>query len=259
MTRSLCIRLVDIVVTRFLWAAVFLLSASAARGQVNVNSQLWLDYNVVYPFANVWTADAEFSYQTLLTGGEKWRSYQFTPSMQRNMSQRIDLMVSIPLYYTVQLPDYHTIETRISPAMRFIITANRRVESRSVLRYDFRAVKQLEEGDWQISNRSRLSLEAIIALNQPTIYQDKCFMLIVDGELFFVLDKNIDERYANLRKARMGLGYRLSYKHRFEAIYQVHRSRTTIDQDFDTRDNVFRLRYTMVFNPPRVAPVSGTN
>jgi hypothetical protein len=229
-----------------------------AFAQLDVNSQLWLDYNVVYPFANIWTADAEFSYQTLLSGGEKWRSYQFTPGLQRNMSQRIDLFFSTPVYYTVQDDDYTTVETRISPAARIIFTANRRVESRSVLRHDFRAVRPTG-GDWQISNRTRVSLDFIIALNKPNIYQDGLVYALLDGELFFVLDQNIDERFANLRKARAGIGYRLSYKHRFEAIYQVLKSRTTIDQEFDTRDNIFRLRYIMVLNPPRVPSIDNGN
>jgi hypothetical protein len=209
-----------------------------------------MDYNVVYAFANVWTADAEFSYQTLMSGGEKWRSYQFTPGIQRNISTRIDLFLSTPVYYTVQNADYTTVETRISPAARFIYTANRRIESRSVLRYDFRSVKTTG-GDWQLANRSRLSLEFIVALNKPNIYQDNLYYLLLDGEWFFVIDKDIQERFANLRKGRLGLGYRLSYKHRFELIYQVHKSRTTIDQAFDTRDNIVRLRYVMVLNPPQ--------
>jgi hypothetical protein len=217
-----------------------------------------MDYNVVYPFLNVWTADAEFSYQTLMSGGDKWRSYQFTPGIQRNLSPRFDLFLSTPYYYTVQTSDYVTQEVRFSPAVRFIFTANGRVESRSVLRYDFRSVKT-SGGDWQHSNRSRLSLEFIFPLNKPNIYQDNMLFLLVDGELFLVIDRNIDERFANLRKARLGLGYRLSYKHRFEVVYQVHKSRTTIDQDFDTRDNIFRLRYIMVLNPARTTTPDSNN
>jgi hypothetical protein len=236
---------------RGLLCAIIFMQGLDTYGQVDVNRQLWLDYNVVYPFGNVWTADAEVSYQTLLSGGDKWRSYQFTPGIQRNMTPRIDLFASTPVYYTIQRSDYSTFETRFSPAIRYIYTANRRVESRSVLRYDFRAVKTTGGGDWQISNRARLSLDFIIALNHPNIYNDKMWYLIFDGEVFVVFDRNIDERYANLRKARAGVGYRLSYKHRFEFVYQVHKSRTTIDQDFDTRDNIFRLRYIMVLNPAR--------
>src|SRR5678816_2933279 len=104
------------------------IQAFMAQGQVYVNSQLWTDFNVVYPFANVWTADAEFSYQTKIAGGgDKWRSYQFTPGIQRNISTRIDLFLSAPVYYTDQVEGYSTWETRISPAARFIFTANRRI------------------------------------------------------------------------------------------------------------------------------------
>jgi hypothetical protein len=229
---------------------ILMLSSLQLNGQVQVNRQIWMDYNIVYPFANVWTADAEASYQTLISGGDKWRSLQLTPGIQRNMTPRIDLFASTPVYYTIQSSDYNTLETRFSPGGKFVISSNRRLESRAVLRYDFRAVKTTG-GDWQVSNRTRIGLDMVVAMNHPTIYNDKLWYLLLDGELFFVLDQDIEERFANLRKARLGMGYRLNYGNRFEFIYQVHKSRTTIDTPFDTRDTIFRVRWIMVLNAPR--------
>src|SRR5438046_248011 len=125
--RKVCTRRATI--TKGLICTVLLISALRTHGQVSVDTQMWFDYNIVYPFLNVWTADAEFSYQTLVKGGAKWRSYQFTAGIQRNFTPRIDLFVSTPVYYTVQTPDYATLETRFSPALRFIYTSNRRIES----------------------------------------------------------------------------------------------------------------------------------
>jgi hypothetical protein len=242
---------------RTLLVAGLLAMATTLHGQVDVNRQLWMDYAVVYPFANVWTADAEASYQTLVYGGDKWRSLHLTPGIQRNMTPRIDLFASTPVYYTVQSSTYNTLEMRFSPGGKFVISSNRRVESRAVLRYDFRAVKT-SGGDWQISNRTRIGLDMVVAMNHPTIYNDKLWYLLVDGELFVVLDQDIDERFANVRKFRMGMGYRLNYGNRFEFIYQVNKSRTTIDTPFDTRDTIFRVRWIMVLNPPR-SPTTNSN
>src|SRR5690349_16613935 len=82
----------------FLCAVLFMQTMALHAQGVDVNGQTWFDYSVVYPFANIWTADAELSYQTLVSGGDKWRSYQFTPGIQRNMTPRIDLFLSTPLY-----------------------------------------------------------------------------------------------------------------------------------------------------------------
>jgi hypothetical protein len=241
----------------FQFTAVLMLLAIQLEAQVQVNRQIWMDYNVAYPFANVWTADAEVSYQTLISGGDKWRSIQFTPGIQRNMGARIDLFASTPVYFTVQSSSYSTVETRFAPGMKFIMSANRRIESRATLRYDFRAVKTTG-GDWQFSNRSRIGMDMTVAMNHPTIYNNKLWYLMMEGELFVVLDQNIDERFANLRKLRMGMGYRLNYRNRYEFSYQVHKSRTTIDTPYDTRDTIFRVRWIMVLNAPK-APAPRSN
>lgn len=205
---------------------------------------MWIEYQAVVPFGNVYLFDTEAGYQTLVSDGSPMNSYHITPNLQRNMTPKIDLMFSIPLYYTMQSSTYNNYEIRFSPAMRYTFTSGKRVESRSVLRYDYRCVKP-ETSAWETSNRIRLSLEFLVPINRKTYFEDKMLYGIADGEGFFVVDQNVKERYANIFKTRWGLGYRLNYKYRFEVSYQKQISRTTIDAPFDTEDNILRLRCMM--------------
>jgi hypothetical protein len=58
-----------------------------------------------------------------------------------------------------------------------------------------------------------------------------------------------DERVANRQRFRAGLGYRPSVTWRFEAVYAWTRSRNTIDEGFQSSDNIIDLRLKRVFQP----------
>ncbi len=232
---------------RYFYSFLFVLVFFPAKAQKTYDRQLWVDYQIAYPFANVYLFDAELNYQNLLSNQNQWRCYGFTPELQRTMSNRIDIILSTPLYYTNQTNNYNTFEFRISPAARYTFTTGGRVESRAVLRYDHRYVKP-EDAAGQISNRIRPGIEFLIPINRKTYFEDKQLFAILDTEAFLVMDQNVKERFANLVKARIGLGYRLNYTYRFNIIYQVQQSRQTVDQPFDSQDNILRIRFVMFFN-----------
>ena len=89
----------------------------------------------------------------------------------------------------------------------------------------------------------------IIPFNKPTMFAgDKLWYGIVDAEAFIILDKTVDERFANRYRFRTGIGYRLNYACRFEFMYTLQGSRTEIGQEFDTIDNIFRIRFKYFLN-----------
>ena len=227
---------------KFAIAIVGLVTVLSAFGQKSYDTQVWADLQAVYPFANVWVFDTEASLQKVTSGQDPWRGIMVTPTIQRNMTPKIDLMFSMPLYWVQQSNQLRTYETRLSPAMRYTITTGGRIESRAVLRYDYRMVKP-EGGEMEISNRVRLFAEAFVPINRKTFFENKQLYAITDVEGFFVMDKNVGERFANLFKVRVGLGYRLNYQYRFQFIYGYQQSRQTIDQSFDTVDSIWRLRF----------------
>ena len=91
-----------------------------------------------------------------------------------------------------------------------------------------------------------------MCINGPNLFTNKLWYALADYEEFIVLDQQLAERYANRRRARLGLGYRLSYKHRFELSYTLQKSRNEIEGDFKSSDNVIQFKYKMFLNPAKV-------
>jgi len=230
---------------------VALLLITRLQGQAQNHEQLWLDYQLDYP-SHSWLFEVSASYQTLLTQENKWRSLSVTPTVEYVLLTRLDLTAELPLSYTVQKEDTNSFELAPMLGARFHITQNKRVNARLFLRYQQRHFHEIEDDVWDISNRIRLKGDVWISITGPNLYKDKLWYALLDYEEFIVLDDQLDERYANRRRARIGLGYRLDYKNRFELIYTRQSSRNEIEGEFISNDNVIQVVYKMYLNPAKV-------
>jgi hypothetical protein len=218
--------------------------------------QLWLDYQIDYPFANRYLLEVATSYQTLLSKNDKWRSISLTTTFEALVFNFLDVTADLPIAYTVQKEGTNTYEFGPIVGLRFYITQSKRIDTRVLLRYQQRYFRQVEQNDWDVSNRTRLKAEAYICINGPNLFTNKLWYVALDYEEFIVLDEQLEERYANRRRAKIGLNYRLSYKHRFDISYTLQSSRNEIEGDFISNDNAIQLRYRMFFNSSGLAPNS---
>jgi len=230
----------------FLFGCLFTMISNPISAQGD--EQLWLDYQLDYPFANKYLLEANASYQTVLAK-DRWRNVGLAPTFEYVLFTYLDLLSEVQFSYTLQKESINTFE--ISPMVggRFNITQNKRISTRLLLRYQERNFYQIESKDWETSNRVRLKGEVWVTINGPNLFTDKLWYTFADYEEFFVLDEQLDERYANLRRVRLGVGYRLNYKNRFDLIYTWQSSRNEIEGDFVSNDSVIQLRYKMYLNP----------
>lgn len=225
------------------------------------NEQLWLDYVVDYPFAGKYLFETEASYQTLLSNQDRWQSLTLTPQFEMSVLPFMDLISGVPLSYTVQKSSYNTFEARTMLGAKFYFTQGKRVETRATLRYEHRFFKGIDSTSWEISNRIRLRAELVVPINKKTYYNDKMWYAIFDTEVFYVIDKNVSERFANRTRTRLGVGYRLNYAYRFEILFAWQTSRDEIEQNFASSDAIIRLRFKHYLNrvKPAVKEGSGGN
>jgi hypothetical protein len=243
-----------------LCAAIILLTCSYPS-IAQKHQQLWFDYQLDYPFANQYLFEVTGSYQTVLTDSAKWRSMNISPVFEYQLTTRFDLIGGVPFAYTNQTSTYNTFEADPYVGTRFHISQNKRIDSRLILKLEERFFQNLETHSWEKSNRMRLKAEAWVAINGQNLYQDKLWYAILDYEEFVVVDEQVNERFANRLRARVGTGYRLNYKHRFELIYTLQSSRNKIHGDFISNDNVLQLRYKLFLNPAKTSkiPDNGVN
>lgn len=215
------------------------------------DEQLWVDFQLSYPFGGKYLLENTTSYQTLLSKNDKWRNFSITPTFEYSALRRLDLLSEIALGYTLQKEGLNSYDIMPMVGARFFITQNKRIDTRLVVRYQLRYFRQVQAEDWDISNRTRVRGEILAAINGPNLFTDNLWSAILDYEEFIVLDQQLDERFANRRRARIGVGYRLNYEHRFELTYTKQSSRNEIDGDFISSDNVIQFKYKLYLNPAR--------
>ena len=211
--------------------------------------QLWTDFQIDYPFGGQYLVEATASYQTLLNKDQEWRAFYFTPAFEFTRFRKVDLLFNVPIGFTRQQPGNATHEADPSLGARFRVSQGKRIDLNIIAKAEERFFYQVESQQWTSSNRLRLKAEVFISLNGPNLFTDRLLYSIADYEEFIVTDQQLNERYANLRRARIGLGYRHSYAHRFELIYTKQSSRDQISDSFATSNDILQVRYILYLNP----------
>lgn len=226
---------------------VALLGCEASLAQTG--TQFWAEWQISYPFANRYLAENTLAYQTLLSGGEKWSSLSMSPTFEMVLTPKIELTVEVPLGWTRQNDTRTSFEVSPIAGARFHITQGKRIDTRILTRVQSRNVHQIEGDVWEHLGRLRLKGEVWFSINGPNLFTNKLLYSFLDYEEFVVMDQQVNERFANLRRARIGLGYRLNYMHRLDLIYTWQYSRDEINDIFNRIDNVIQVKYKMFLNP----------
>ena len=214
------------------------------------NDQLWLEFMLQNPFANVYNLETAVTYSSLINVSPKWNALDIQPTLERALTQHVDIMGALLFSNTYQNDSLLTRELRPMLGVRFHFTPNSRILTRMLVRFENRNFLNTETDSWQSSNRTRVRAEAIVPFNKPTMFAgDKLWYGIFDAETFIVLDKVVEERFANRYRIRAAIGYRLNYACRFELMYTLQGSRNEIGQTFETIDHIYRIRFKYFLNP----------
>jgi hypothetical protein len=240
------------------WVGVVLFFAINTL-QAQSNEQLWFEYMLNHPFANVYNIEGTFTYSTLLDK-PRWKTYEFQVTPERSITQHFDVLAALLVSSTTQNDTIDSYEIRPMIGARVHFTPHQRILTRLFLRFEQRNLKSTETDDWEKSGRIRTRLETQIPFNKPTMFAgDGLWYGIVDAEWFFVVDQDVQERFANRFRFRAGVGYRLSYTWRFELMYTLQKSKHTIeDNDYTSTDNIFRVRVKHYLNKTKPSKASGT-
>jgi hypothetical protein len=217
------------------------------------DEQLLLEMQTTYPFKGRYTLENTAAYQTLLVKENKWRSLSTTPTFEMVLIRWLDLVSEVGLAYTQQQENTNTFEVSPMAGVRLYFTQNKKLDTRFLARYQLRNFLDLQTDEWSASNRSRLRGEVYYSINGPNLFTDKLWYAFTDYEEFIVFDQQLEERYANRRRWRVGVGYRLDYRHRFDVGFTLQNARDEINDQFTGTDNVIQFKYKLFFNPAKPA------
>lgn len=234
---------------------LFFCFATLKGVQAQHSTQFWAEYQFDYPFANVYLYEATVSYQTLMTANpqSKWWSVALSNTFEYSIEPKLDLTAEIPIGYTLQKENANSFEVSPLIGARYYFSQGKRFDIRFLLRYQHRFFRTIDEDLWEKSNRVRLRGEAWISLTGPNMFTDNLWYSFLDYEEFVVVDEQVNERFANRRRLRVGIGYRLNYMHRFDLGYTWQSSRNEIGGAFISDDSVIQFKYKMYLNPSGIA------
>lgn len=242
---------------RNLLLLLLILTTFIVQGQ-QASKQVWNEYMFNIPFANLYNVELAATYSTTLES-PKWRAMDLQVTPEWSITQHIDLMGGLLIGNTFQNQASTTVEIREMLGTRIHFTPHKRILTRLLLRLEQRNQLNQESEEWSNSTRTRVRAETVIPLNKQSMYAgDKLLYSILDAESFFVVDQNVQERFANRYRVRIGMGYRINYNFRIEFVYTLQESRNTLEGNFDTTDHIFRFRLKHYINKAKPSTLQGS-
>jgi len=202
--------------------------------------QIWLEYSPTHSFANNYKLGMRGSYRTNLEEPH-WRSIELRFMPEKKLNSHFDALASLQFLDTKQYHALTSIEIRPAVGVRWHFLPGKRVTSGLMARVEIRNVYKNESEDWSHTIRPRLRFFASVPLNEKSMSPDRVFYATSFVEFFYQNDEDIQERYANRFWFRLGLGYKLNKKLKFELLYNRQDSKNTITDNFDdlTKENIF--------------------
>jgi len=205
----------------------------------DVTNQLWLEYRPTYTFTPKFKVDVRFSFRDEFdeTNWHTWEA-RFIPVLK--LPKNFDVNFGLSFLQTSQYLYLTTSEFRLAPGVRYKLPWERIVLG-AWARVELRWVYEREPAEWTYTTRPRLRIFTDIPINAKSMKEENFFYISSFFEFFYQNDKDLQERYAKRYWFRLGLGYKLNQKLRFEALYTRQDSKNTIDTSFEdfTKENIF--------------------
>jgi hypothetical protein len=251
---------------RFSPAAVYLIALfgfwlpADLPAQEEISRQLWGNILLGFPRTEKLYFEADFEPKVLLSPDNEWRNLDVIPLLEYYPLQWLDLTAEAVLGQTRQTDNLRTFELSPKLGMRFRIighlwkimaTGERipidRFNLSTLIRVERRILWYSGEKTTERSTRLRFRLETKIAINHAWISLDNTWYLFADAEKFWNIGRNVSEAFNSKFRIRIGPGYRLSYKQRFELLLIYDFARNTIEEDLSKDVIILDLRYKMFF------------
>lgn len=202
--------------------------------------QIWLEYKPSYSFQKDYKLAMRGSFRTNLQD-PRWRTLELRLMPEKKLNKHFDIVASLSFLETMQYETFSTTEIRPAVGGRFHFLPGRRVSSGLLARVEFRNVYKQESEEWTYATRPRLRIFASMPLTEKSMSPDHVLYATSYFEFFYQNDDDLQERYANRYWIRLGLGYKLNSKIKFELLYNRQDSKNTISDDYEdlTNENIF--------------------
>ncbi len=203
--------------------------------------------------------ELDFERKILVTSGPRWKNLDATTLVEYYPNSWVDLTGEATLGSTLQTDDLRSNELTFRFGVRTYFAEHLRShlgrERRPLGRISFASLFRLEQRNFwysddspsQNSFRGRVRLEFKAGLNGSDPTADRTWYVLADIESYFDLGEEVEERFAQKARGRLGLGYVFDAKRRLDLLYILDRARDTIEQSPTDTLQAFDLRFRLTF------------
>ena len=226
---------------------LFCMTADAAAQS---STTLWGNLTFDWVRDNI-TFEVDFEPKVLVSappGEPGWRNLDITPSIEYDR-KRIDFTGELVVGRTKQTDHLNTTEFTLRGGVRFHLVENplkRRLVVRDWVRVESRNFFYSNDDPSDSTVRFRNRLELLIPVNRRSLNDDGVVTALIDWE-WFIPWSDPTERFASRQRIRTGGSYRRSRAWRYFVFYIRNRSRSTLDEEFATDENVFNFQIRRVW------------
>jgi hypothetical protein len=236
-------------------------ATSTAHAQ-ETSTQTWANVVLALPQKHdPWYFEIDVEPKVQVRGAEKWANTDVTPLVEFYPFQWLDVSGELTGGFTAQNDDVRTWELtpklgarlhlishvrelqRVGEfASRLGLAAFFRIEDRNFW-YSGSGASESFSSEW----RFRARLETRTGLNRAQRSLAGTWYLFADAEVFVPLGDENPETFASKWRVRLGPGYTLSARWRFELLYIREGARNTLQEDFETDLHILNLRFRHYF------------
>ncbi|PWT76074.1 MAG: hypothetical protein C5B59_07330 [Bacteroidetes bacterium] len=212
------------------------------------STQIWTDFQFVTPMPNRFRWDNQLTYRNDLSSHLRWDTYELTSLVSKSIGNHIEAIGYLLLAYTDQTNTINTGEIRLGLGIRYFAINNPRLRLAALLRYESRSFYNFDSSVWTHDDRIRFRAESLFAINGRNISARGALSTLIDAEVFWTTDREVDERFASRIRLRGGFNYALTERWRFQLLYAFQGSRNTLTKTtFNTsQQNIIWLRAIFV-------------
>ena len=247
-------------VTLLLCALPFSSTARAQESSLETSKQIWANLILSRPKSEKLYFEYDIEGARQVSGGEPWRYLYGTGLAEYYPSDFLDLTAELSTGYTQMSRDEDSFEATVRLGVRLhLITQifnsslikEIRPERMSGKKVGISFLSRIERRNfWYTGDRPssddlrwRNRLEFKLALNEPNLSTDGVWYTMADGEYFIpVGDDKASERFATKFRLRLGLGYRHSYKWRFEVVAMRDEAKESLEDEIEVDAYILDLR-----------------
>jgi hypothetical protein len=247
-------------VTLLLCALPFSSTARAQESSLETSKQLWANLILSRPISEKFYLEYDIEGARQVSGGEPWRYLYGTGLGEYYPNRFIDLTGELSTGFTKQSRSEDSFEATVRFGIRFHLLTQIfnsslfdeiRPERMSGKKVGISFLSRIERRNFWYSGdrpssddlRWRNRFEFKFALNEPNLATDGVWYVMADGEYFFPIGEDkASERFATKFRVRLGLGYRHSYKWRFEVVAMRDEAKETLESEIETDAYILDLR-----------------